>query len=620
MPSVASTPDARRANACSSAGATASPTSAAATTRSRSGAPLATRTTSSVATARLTICDASPTTRWPAGVSVSADPTRSISGSPRLWRSAESAWLTAGSLTPRALAAARNDPSRTTSTKTFSWLSVTADERTSRLNRTLIAPLTARTARSPRCATGDAARVRPNMTAGGHPCRHQHRSATSARRASSHAVTLLEQLGPEARLVAGGHSLLPMMKLRLARPEHLIDINDLVDELSYVRVEDDELRIGAMTRHAELLASAVAGEHFRIFHDAERVIADPVVRNRGTIGGSLGQADPSEDLSAVFAALRAVGRDPGLGRHADGVGARVPPWPVRDGGRRRRDDHRDPRADPPGRRQRLPQGRAARRRLGDRRGRRRGLARRRHDQRRRHRAHRRRRRALLRPGRRGRAARPDGHRRAHRAAGTLAAEHDQPVHRPARTGRLQAPPRRRADQAGAANRHRPGARRCRDERHDHRQRRDAHRRRRAARPARAPAARPLRAHRHPLGVRHVELRRLRRAPRRHAGEELHGARRDGRRPLRRHRRGTRRARRSRPGAAGLHGVPRPAVRVLHAGDDADRPWLLDRDPDPSEEDIREAISGQLCRCTGYHNIVKAVRWAAEHSTPVEVTS
>ena len=120
-----------------------------------------------------------------------------------------------------------------------------------------------------------------------------------------HAVALLEQLGPEARLVAGGHSLLPMMKLRLARPEHLIDINDLAAELSYVRLEGDELLIGAMTRHAELLSSAVAGEHFRIFHDAERVIADPVVRNRGTVGGSLGQADPSEDLSAVFAALRA---------------------------------------------------------------------------------------------------------------------------------------------------------------------------------------------------------------------------------------------------------------------------------------------------------------------------
>ena len=123
-------------------------------------------------------------------------------------------------------------------------------------------------------------------------------------------MSLLEQLGPEARVVAGGHSLLPMMKLRLARPEHLIDINDLVGELSYIRIEGDELCIGAMTRHAELLASAVAGEHFRILHDAERVIADPVVRNRGTIGGSLGQADPSEDLSAVVRRARGVRRDP----------------------------------------------------------------------------------------------------------------------------------------------------------------------------------------------------------------------------------------------------------------------------------------------------------------------
>ena len=120
----------------------------------------------------------------------------------------------------------------------------------------------------------------------------------------SHAVALLEQLGPEARLVAGGHSLLPMMKLRLARPEHLIDINDLIDTLSYVRIEGNELCIGAMTRHADLLSSGVAGEHYRILHDAERVIADPVVRNRGTVGGSIGQADPSEDLSAVFSAAR----------------------------------------------------------------------------------------------------------------------------------------------------------------------------------------------------------------------------------------------------------------------------------------------------------------------------
>ena len=127
-----------------------------------------------------------------------------------------------------------------------------------------------------------------------------------------HALELLARCGPEARILAGGHSLIPMMKLRLAQPETLIDINGL-SELSYIGVTDGELRIGALTRHAQLLGSTVAGEHFAILHDAEKVIADPVVRNWGTIGGSLCQADPSEDLSATFAALRAsmVIRGPG---------------------------------------------------------------------------------------------------------------------------------------------------------------------------------------------------------------------------------------------------------------------------------------------------------------------
>jgi carbon-monoxide dehydrogenase medium subunit len=120
-----------------------------------------------------------------------------------------------------------------------------------------------------------------------------------------HAIELLTRHGPESRVVAGGHSLLPMMKLRLANPDALIDINDLTD-LSYLHVDGDQLLIGALTRHAELLASPVAGEHLPILHDAERVIADPIVRNFGTIGGSLCQADPSEDLSAAFAALRAT--------------------------------------------------------------------------------------------------------------------------------------------------------------------------------------------------------------------------------------------------------------------------------------------------------------------------
>ena len=117
------------------------------------------------------------------------------------------------------------------------------------------------------------------------------------------AIEALQRLGSEARLIAGGHSLLPMMKLRLANPEYLIDINDL-HELSYIREEGDELRIGALTRHVELLKSDLLAERFPVFRDAEQVIADPVVRNRGTIGGSLCQADAAEDLSAVCSALK----------------------------------------------------------------------------------------------------------------------------------------------------------------------------------------------------------------------------------------------------------------------------------------------------------------------------
>jgi carbon-monoxide dehydrogenase medium subunit len=133
------------------------------------------------------------------------------------------------------------------------------------------------------------------------PAHFDYERATSV----PHALALLARFGERARVLAGGHSLIPMMKLRLAQPETLVDINDLA-ELAYLRVEDGELRIGALTRHAELLGSEVAGAHFPILHDAERRIADPIVRNRGTIGGSLCQADPSEDLSAAFAAVRAT--------------------------------------------------------------------------------------------------------------------------------------------------------------------------------------------------------------------------------------------------------------------------------------------------------------------------
>jgi carbon-monoxide dehydrogenase medium subunit len=117
------------------------------------------------------------------------------------------------------------------------------------------------------------------------------------------AIELLEQFGEDARPVAGGHSLLPMMKLRLAAPDALVDLND-IPELVGIRVEGDEIVVGAMTRHRDILNSAILSEHYPIFREAEHLIADPIVRNRGTIGGSACQADPAADLSAVGSALR----------------------------------------------------------------------------------------------------------------------------------------------------------------------------------------------------------------------------------------------------------------------------------------------------------------------------
>jgi carbon-monoxide dehydrogenase medium subunit len=132
------------------------------------------------------------------------------------------------------------------------------------------------------------------------PAAFEYERATSV----EGALEALRRGGPEARVIAGGHSLLPMMKLRLASPGHLVDINDL-RELAYIREDGDEIRIGALTRHVELLRSELLARRFPLFRDAEQVIADPVVRNRGTIGGSLCQADAAEDLSAVCTAARA---------------------------------------------------------------------------------------------------------------------------------------------------------------------------------------------------------------------------------------------------------------------------------------------------------------------------
>jgi aerobic carbon-monoxide dehydrogenase medium subunit len=119
------------------------------------------------------------------------------------------------------------------------------------------------------------------------------------------AISLLQRHGPEARLLAGGHSLIPMMKLRLAFPEVLIDIHELDGELRYVREDDGVLRVGALARHRDLLESPVVKERYTLLADAEKFIADPLVRNMGTVGGSFAHADPSEDLPAAFVALGA---------------------------------------------------------------------------------------------------------------------------------------------------------------------------------------------------------------------------------------------------------------------------------------------------------------------------
>jgi carbon-monoxide dehydrogenase medium subunit len=141
------------------------------------------------------------------------------------------------------------------------------------------------------------------------------------------ALAALEEHGSEARIIAGGHSLLPMMKLRLANPEYLVDINEL-HELAYILKDAGEIRIGALTRHVELLKSEVLWQHYPLFRDAEEVIADPVVRNRGTIGGSLCQADAAEDLSSVCAAAKAqvVIRGAGGERIVDMEGFHVGPY------------------------------------------------------------------------------------------------------------------------------------------------------------------------------------------------------------------------------------------------------------------------------------------------------
>lgn len=119
------------------------------------------------------------------------------------------------------------------------------------------------------------------------------------------ALDLLEKLGDEAKILAGGHSLIPMMKLRFAEPEHLVDLAN-VPGLSHVSFEGDTLKIGAMAREVDLEDSEEIGKHFPIFHDAAKLIADPQVRNFGTIGGNIAHGDAANDHPAVMIALNAT--------------------------------------------------------------------------------------------------------------------------------------------------------------------------------------------------------------------------------------------------------------------------------------------------------------------------
>ncbi|MEL6721086.1 MAG: xanthine dehydrogenase family protein subunit M [Bacteroidota bacterium] len=120
----------------------------------------------------------------------------------------------------------------------------------------------------------------------------------------SEALSLLATHGDDAKILAGGHSLVPMMKLRFAEPEMLIDINN-ISELSYIKEEDGHLKIGALTREADLEHSALIAKKYPIFLDATKLIADPQVRNMGTVGGNIAHGDAANDHPAVMIALNA---------------------------------------------------------------------------------------------------------------------------------------------------------------------------------------------------------------------------------------------------------------------------------------------------------------------------
>jgi aerobic carbon-monoxide dehydrogenase medium subunit len=114
------------------------------------------------------------------------------------------------------------------------------------------------------------------------------------------ALALLAQVGDDAKVLAGGQSLLPILNMRLAAPGYLVDINRIAD-LSYVRAEDGGVRVGAIARHADVERSAAAFDVLPLLRQALRLVAHPVIRNRGTTVGSLAHADPSGEMTAVLA-------------------------------------------------------------------------------------------------------------------------------------------------------------------------------------------------------------------------------------------------------------------------------------------------------------------------------
>ncbi len=118
------------------------------------------------------------------------------------------------------------------------------------------------------------------------------------------AIALLHEHGEDAKVLAGGHSLIPMMKLRFASPTHLIDINN-IPGLSYIKEEDGRIKLGALTREVDLEESELLQSKFPIFKDASKLIADPQVRNFGTVGGNLAHGDAANDHPAVMIALNA---------------------------------------------------------------------------------------------------------------------------------------------------------------------------------------------------------------------------------------------------------------------------------------------------------------------------